>query len=83
MSLYALQKLIRDVNRHPASREGYFAAPDAFAQRYELTAQERRALLALDIKSLYAMGVHGLLLRPFTLLRQMPETDYLKAIRGE
>jgi hypothetical protein len=29
------------------------------------------------------MGVHGLLLRPFTLLRQMPEEDYLKAIRGD
>jgi hypothetical protein len=27
--------------------------------------------------------VHGLLLRPFTLLHQMPEPDYLKAIRGE
>jgi hypothetical protein len=27
--------------------------------------------------------VHGLLLRPFTLLRNMPEPDYLKAIRGE
>jgi hypothetical protein len=24
-----------------------------------------------------------LLLRPFTLLHQMPEPDYLKAIRGE
>ena len=83
MSLYALQKLIRDVNRHPASREAYFAAPDAFALRYDLTAEERRALLALDITALYAMGVHGLLLRPFTLLRQMPEPDYLKAIRGE
>jgi len=83
MSLYALQKLIRDVNRHPASREAYFAAPDAFARRYELTAEERRTLLALDIRTLYAMGVHGLLLRPFTLLRQMPEPDYLKAIRGE
>ena len=83
MSLYALQKLIRDVNRHPASREAYFAAPDPFAHRYDLTTEERRALLALDIKALYAMGVHGLLLRPFTLLRQMPETDYLKAIRGE
>src|SRR5579864_6700753 len=43
MSLYALQKLIRDVNRHPASREAYFAAPDAFAQRYELTAVAARS----------------------------------------
>ncbi|MGP0088796.1 MAG: hypothetical protein ACLPKB_02380 [Xanthobacteraceae bacterium] len=83
MSLYALQKLIRDVNRNPSRREAYFAAPETFAQGYDLTAHERQALLALDITALYAMGVHGLLLRPFTLLRQMPEPDYLKAIRGE
>jgi hypothetical protein len=28
------------------------------------------------------MGVHGLILRPFTLLHEVSEPDYLKAIRG-
>jgi hypothetical protein len=37
----------------------------------------------MNVRQLYAMGVHGLLLRPFTLLHNMPEPDYLKAIRGE
>ena len=83
MSLYALQKLIRDVNRKPDCRTAYFAAPADFAAKYELTAEERAALLALDIGRLYAFGVHGLLLRPFTLLHKMPEPDYLKAIRQE
>jgi hypothetical protein len=83
MSLYALQKLIRDVNRKPACREAYFQSAEKFADGYDLTAEERAALVGLDIRTLYAMGVHGLLLRPFTLLRQMPEPDYLKAIRGE
>jgi hypothetical protein len=83
MSLYALQKLIRDVNRRPASREAYFASAATFAQGYDLTEDERTAVIDLDIRKLYAMGVHGLLLRPFTLLRNMPEPDYLKAIRGE
>jgi hypothetical protein len=83
MSLYGLQKLIRDVNRKPDRRAAYMAAPEAFADGYDLTAPERDALVRLDIGALYAMGVHGLLLRPFTLLRQMPEPDYLKAIRGE
>jgi hypothetical protein len=83
MSLYALQKLIRDVNRKPASREAFFQSPETFAKGYELDEPERRALVARDITTLYAMGVHGLLLRPFTLLHQMPEPDYLNAIRAE
>ena len=82
MSLYALQKLIRDVNRKPASREAFFQSPDKFAAGYDLATSEREALLKRDVRTLYAMGVHGLLLRPFTLLHQMPEPDYLKAIRG-
>jgi len=41
------------------------------------------ALLKLDVGALYAMGVHGLLLRPFTILHKVAEPDYLKAIRGE
>jgi hypothetical protein len=50
---------------------------------YALAEPERDALVKRDVRTLYAMGVHGLLLRPFTLLHQMPEPDYLKAIRGE
>lgn len=83
MSLYALQKLIRDVNRKPACRASYFESPARFAEGYGLTEEERAALLHLDIGSLYAQGVHGLLLRPFTILHSVPEPDYLKAIRGE
>jgi hypothetical protein len=81
MSIYALQKLIRDVNRKPDCRTAFFAEPAQFATGYELTPEEREALLKLDIGRLYALGVHGLLLRPFTLLHKMPEPDYLQAIR--
>ena len=31
---------------------------------------------------LYAMGVHSLLLRPFTLLNKMSNEDYAKALKG-
>ena len=82
MSLYALQKLIRDVNRKPDCRDAYFQSAETFAAGYDLTAEERAALVGMNVGELYAMGVHGLLLRPFTLLRQMAEEDYLKAIRG-
>ena len=69
MSLYALQKLIRDVNRKPACREAYFQPAETFAADYDLTAEERAALLGMNIGQLYAMGVHGLLLRPFWRMR--------------
>jgi hypothetical protein len=83
MSLYALQKLIRDVNRRPQCRDAYFKAPATFADGYDLVERERDALLKLDMATLYGMGVHGLLLRPFTILHKVAESDYLKAIRGE
>jgi Aromatic-ring-opening dioxygenase LigAB, LigA subunit len=83
MSVYALQKLIRDVNRRPDRREAYFQSPATFAEGYDLAERERDALLRLDMGALYGMGVHGLLLRPFTILHNVAEADYLKAIRGE
>ena len=83
MSLYTLQKLIRDVNRRPQCREAYFQSPATFADGYDLAERERAALLTLDVATLYAMGVHGLLLRPFTILHKVAEADYLKAIRGD
>jgi len=83
MSLYSLQKLIRDVNRNPQRREAYFHSPAKFADGYDLAQRERDALLNLDMGELYGMGVHGLLLRPFTILHKVAEPDYLKAIRRE
>lgn len=82
MSTYALSKLLRDVNRNPEMRERYFNDKEAFANGYALTDEERTALLALDIGAMYRFGVHGLILRPFTLLHKVPEPDYLEAIRG-
>jgi hypothetical protein len=81
MSIYALQKLIRDVNRDDALRARYFAAPAAVASEYELSDAERSALLDVDLTRLYGLGVHGLLLKPFSILHSVPEADYLKKIR--
>ncbi len=82
MSTYTLQKAIRDINRRPDARAEFESAPEAFAARYELSAAEKAALSARDYGALYRLGVHGLLLRPFSLLRGVPEADYLTAIRA-
>ena len=81
MSIYALQKLIRDVNRDARLRESYFAGPAQFVTGYELTDAERSALLAVDLTRLYGLGVHGLLLKPFSILHKVPEPEYLAKIR--
>lgn len=83
MSLYSLQRAIRDVNRRPDSREHYFRDDKQFLQAYDLTDEERAALISLNVTKLYALGVHGLLLRPFTILHKMSEPDYLTAIRTD
>ena len=83
MSTYTLQKAIRNINRRPEARAEFESAPESYAAHYELSDGEKAALLARDYGALYRLGVHGLLLRPFSLLRAVPEADYLAAIRSE
>ena len=82
MSLYQLQKLLYHVNRDPAQRERYRQDPAAFVKNYELSDDETKAALAVDVRALYALGVHSLLLRPFTLLHKVSNEDYAKALKG-
>lgn len=82
MSLYQLQKLIYHVNRDPARRERYRQDPAAFIKGYELTDGEAKAALTVDVRALYVMGVHSLLLRPFSLLHKVSNEDYAKALKG-
>jgi hypothetical protein len=82
MSLYQVQKLLYHVNRDAERRERYRRDPAAFINAYELSDAERAAILNVDIRGLYTMGVHSLLLRPFTLLNQVSNEDYGKALKG-
>jgi hypothetical protein len=82
MSLYQLQKFIYHVNRDPAQRERYRQDPEAFVKYYELTDDEAKAALNVDVRALYTLGVHSLLLRPFTLLHKVSNEDYAKALKG-
>ncbi len=82
MSLYQVQKLLYHVNRDPERRQVYRLKPSAFVNAYDLTDAESAAILKLDVRGLYAMGVHPLLLRPFTLLHNLSNEDYAKALKG-
>jgi Aromatic-ring-opening dioxygenase LigAB, LigA subunit len=82
MSLYQLQKLIYHVNRDPSHRESYRQNPAGFVKRYELSLEEENAVVNADVRKLYTLGVHSLLLRPFTLLHKVSNEDYAKALAG-
>ena len=81
MSLYQVQKLVQAVNRDAESRTRFLESRESFAREFELTDGERDALVNMRIHDLYDMGVHPLLLRPFTIIHGVSEPDYLKAIR--
>jgi hypothetical protein len=83
VSSYELQKLIRDTNRDPAVRKAFFETPDEVVGRYRLSDEERASVVSRDYGALYRLGVHGLLLRPFSILHSVSEKDYLAAIRRE
>ena len=82
MSLYQVQKLLYHVNRDPERRERYRQDPASFVKTYDLSEAECAAILNLDVRRLYTMGVHSLLLRPFTLLNQVSNKDYAEALKG-
>jgi hypothetical protein len=82
MSLYQLQKLIYHVNRDPSRRERYRQDAAGFIRDYDLSQEEAAAALNVDVRKLYTLGVHSLLLRPFTLLHQVSNEEYAKALRG-
>ncbi len=81
MSLYQVQKLVQAVNRDPESRARFLRSRESLAEEFDLSEEERAALVGLKIRSLYDMGVHPLLLRPFTIIHGVSEPDYLQAIR--
>ena len=83
MSSYELQKAILQVNRNPEFRERFSQEPADATANFELSSEERAALTSKDYRALYRLGVHGLILRPFSIINGVSESDYLTAIRGE
>jgi Aromatic-ring-opening dioxygenase LigAB, LigA subunit len=81
MSLYQVQKFLFQLNRDPARQQAYLADRDGALAGYELTPEERDALVAPDIGFLYHLGVNGQILMYFATLHETPWTDYLQQMR--
>ena len=81
MSLYAVQKLIYQLNRDPEVREQLHRDIETLLAQYELTVEERNAIRDPDIGLLYVMGVNGQLLMHYAALRGFEWTAYIEAMR--
>jgi Aromatic-ring-opening dioxygenase LigAB, LigA subunit len=62
MSIFAVNYLCREVLRDHAFRAAMKANPARALAPLDLTDEERRALIAGDVGSLYRMGVNGFLM---------------------
>lgn len=81
MSVYHLQKVLYDINRHPQMQNAYRQNTELFLERYVLTDEEREALTKPDIGLLYVLGVNGQLLMHFAAYHQIEWDDYLQRMR--
>src|SRR5947207_15942464 len=82
MSLYYVQKLLFELNRDPLVRKRFETARDELLVEYELTAEERAAILAEDIGLLYLLGVNGQLLMHYSALISQWWDEYIAAMRA-
>src|SRR5262245_65695695 len=62
MSVYAVNHLCREILRDHAFRAAVKADPAGAITRYDLTDEERAALLAGDVATLYRLGVNAFLM---------------------
>ena len=62
MSIYTVNYLCRELLRDHAFRAAMKADPAAALKKYDLTEEERAALLAGDVATLFKLGANGFLL---------------------
>jgi hypothetical protein len=81
MSLYAVQKLIYQINRDPQIKRRHEQDPQGLLAELDLTDEERRALTEPDVGLLYVMGVNGQLLMHYAALHGFEWSAYIEAMK--
>ena len=81
MSLYYVQKFLFELNRDETLQASYTADRSGVLDAYELTDEERRALVEPDIGLLFHLGVNGQILMHFAAFHQIEWADYLERMR--
>lgn len=77
-----MQKFLFDLNRNPDVQQQCRADLHTVLNRYDLDAEERRALEAGDIGLIYVLGANGQLLMHYAAFLGMPWADYIAAMRN-
>jgi len=81
MSLYGTQKFLYHLNRDAKVQQRYEDDRATLLGEYELTDEEREAIIRGDIGLIYVLGANGQLLMHFAAYLGMPWPDYLQAMR--
>jgi hypothetical protein len=81
VSLYYTQKIIYELNRDPALQKRFKEDRAGVLEGWDLTDEERTALLEGDIGLLYVLGVNGQLLMHLAAFDGVAWPDYLQRMR--
>src|ERR1700753_3868965 len=81
MSLYQMQKFLFDLNRDPVVQADYRKDAAGLVQRYDLSSEERDAIIKGDIGLIYVLGANGQLLMHFAAFLGMPWPAYIQSMR--
>jgi hypothetical protein len=80
MSLYGVQSFMFRLKRDPALQNGLAQRDERAFEGFPLEAAERTAILSGDIAELYRMGVHPLLLAPYSRYAGVSPTAYKQVL---
>lgn len=76
MSLYCVQRTMFRLKKDKAFARSFAEDKQAALTDVELTDEERAALTGADLAALYTMGVHPLLLAPYSRAMGIPRQRY-------
>ena len=81
MSLYQVQKFLYALNRDGRVQEQFRSEPERLLGNYDLTGEERQALVDGDVGLLYVLGVNGQILMHYAAFLGIEWFDYLERMR--
>lgn len=80
MSLYQVNKFLRDINCSADLAQRCKTAPDTVLQEYTLSGEEHEALKHWQVRELYDMGANPLLLLVYSMATGKDLPTYVKAL---
>lgn len=80
MSLYQVNKLLRDINLSNELAQRCQSEPETVLQNYDLTVEEQEAIRGWQVRKLYNMGANPLLLLVYSMATGKDMHSYVVAM---